>query len=41
VGSDAYAIVSVDRDLLDAGVTIRCLTPADFLIALGSPPSAP
>jgi putative PIN family toxin of toxin-antitoxin system len=39
--SDADAIVSVDRDLLEAGLTIRCLTPTDFLVALESPPNAP
>lgn len=39
--SDASAIVSLDRDLLEAGLTIRCVTPTDFLIALESPPSAP
>jgi putative PIN family toxin of toxin-antitoxin system len=38
--SNADAIVSVDRDLLEAGLTIRCLAPADFLVALASPPSA-
>lgn len=29
--SGADAIVSLDRDLLDAGLVIRCLTPAEFL----------
>jgi predicted nucleic acid-binding protein len=38
--SDAGAIVSLDRDLLEAGLTIRCLTPTDFLVSLESPPSA-
>ncbi len=39
--SDANTIVSLDRDLLEAGLIIRCLTPTDFLVALESPPSVP
>jgi putative PIN family toxin of toxin-antitoxin system len=39
--SDAGAIVSLDRDLLEAGLTVRCLTPTDFLVALESLPGAP
>jgi putative PIN family toxin of toxin-antitoxin system len=35
--SNADVIVSLDRDLLDAGLAIRCLTPADLLAALEAP----
>jgi uncharacterized protein len=38
--TNADSIVSLDRDLLEAGLTIRCLTPTDFLVALESPSSA-
>lgn len=37
--SNVDAIVSLDRDLLDAGLAIRCMTPTDFVATLEFPPS--